>query len=183
MRTGRVVSEATDGVVRDAAWDSAVERRGGAATGGELPGVRESKPPAERRGDRQRHLRLPAHEVEETAAGESEHIGIAVRSDGRRARLAGEQAHLPERRAGPQGVDAPVLATIVGGDVDAEHAARDEIEGVGGVALADHDSAVGDRGRLQVRGELRERHTVEPGEELDAGQKLGVFARSVGHLW
>jgi hypothetical protein len=136
--------------------------------------VRTPKPLAQRSRQRQADLWLAAHEVQEAATLQPEHLGRRLRSNASRARPAGQQGHLAERRPRAQRVDAALVA-LGRRDIHSEGALDDKVEGVARISLLDHRGAGLHGHGLEMGGQLRERAAIEPGEEVDPGQDRRVL--------
>ena len=107
---------------------------------------------AERRRHGQGDRRLIPDEVQERAAIQAQDIAIRFGSDGGRARNVAEQRHLAERLAGMQHGQSRLGGAPPVGDVHANGAARDNIEGVARIPLAEDDRGrrVGERAQVCI---------------------------------
>jgi hypothetical protein len=147
-----------------------------AAPGGiHAPRVGPAQTLAERARDGERHLGLTAHQPQEACAIESQHLGALVGAHGRRARLTAEQSHFSERGPGLEGIDAPLGRAAPSRHVDAEGATDDQVERIARIALPEHGGARIDGNGLEVGGKLGERDPIQPREEIDAGEEVGVL--------
>ncbi len=127
---------------------------------------------------RRRSLRASAvaviEQLQEAAPIETQQLTVGLGPHRRGAGLVGEQGHLAEVVAGAERVD-PLLAALLIVREHGEAAAGDDEQRVGDIALFADRAAGGRDLRLDVRGEARERHTVESGDDVDAAQEIALF--------
>ena len=123
--------------------------------------------PAERRRDRERHVRFLAHQAQEARAIEAQQLAVGLGADGGGSRAVGEERHLAHRSARAEHRD-PALAGIgASGHVDPHLAARDQIEGVAGIALVKQLGPARQFDRDEMRGELGQGNAAEARKEID----------------
>jgi hypothetical protein len=97
-------------------------------------------------------------------------------TDGGRARNVAEQRHLAERLAGMQDCQPRLDGAAPVGDVHAHGAARDDVEGVALISLAEDDRGRRVGERVQVCRKLGQHDSIQSPEEVDPAQQARVFA-------
>lgn len=114
-------------------------------------------------------------QVGETGAVEPQHLAAVLRPDGRRPWLVRQQGHLAEDVTGAEPGDARLVPAIAAGDIHAESARADDVEGPRGIALMEDRGARAQADGPEVRREARQRDTVQAGS---TGQGPEVLERA-----
>ena len=131
---------------------------------------------AERRRHGQGDRRLIPDEIQERAAIQAQDIAIRLGSDGGRTRNVAEQRHLAERLAGMQHGQSRLGGAPPVGDVHANGAARDDIEGVARIPLVEDDRGRRVGERAQVCRKLGQHDPIQSPKEVDPAKQARVLA-------
>jgi hypothetical protein len=137
---------------------------------------------AERRRDRQRDARLLAYEVDKRGAFESQHLAVRLRLDRRCARIVGEKCHLAKRLAPPQHPHLYLGAKDLVSGIDPDRSVRNQIEGVTRLVLPEDSGLCLEGQGLQIRSELGESDTIQPGEQIDLAKQPRIGKMIAGRV-